>query len=70
MVPLSGPGARGRGIDRERPTHVRHLSANASRTSGDDGKQITGNVDLEPQREAEAKGRALETAGVSERNMM
>jgi len=43
---------------------------NASRTSGDDVKQITGNANLEPQSEAEAGGRALERARASKGNMI
>ena len=40
------------------------------RTSGDDVKQVTGNVNLEPQSKAEARGRALETACVFKRNVI
>lgn len=71
MVPLPGPGARGGGIDRERLTQMLDIWVlNASRTSRDDVKQITGNAYLEPQTEAEARGRALERAHVSKRNVM
>lgn len=43
---------------------------NASRTSGDDVKQITGNANLEPQSEAEARGRALERVRAPKGNMI
>ena len=40
------------------------------RTSGDDVKQVTGNVNLEHQSKAEARGRALERACVFKRKVI
>lgn len=62
MVPPTGPGACRGGVDRERlPQVVRH-DCEMPEGIRDDAKQVTGNVNLEPQSKAEARDRSLERA--------
>lgn len=70
---LDGAADRGDGggVAGERLTQMSDIRVlNASRTSGDDVKEITRHVNLEPQREAEARGRTLERAHVCKRKGM